>query len=355
LFFFLFLFGVRLLIPVTLAQDSESDAIELARIRGKSSPGVLRAFTSVVAQARLSMVRFDKDGKEIALGVIVDAEGLALSKASELDASKLTCRLATGRVVDAQVVATDPDTDLALIRISASGLKPVQWSRQPAVVGEWVVTPGIDPVPEAVGILSVPARRIPPKRVLLGVQLDFRQPTARISSILPGMGAEKAGLKSGDVIVAVNGGAITNREQLFAVVGKFREGQVVDVRFRRESDEMQAQIELRSLKEAPFERGRNRQDRMNHFGSELSRRAEGFQTALQHDTVLQSWQCGGPLLNVEGKAIGLNIARAGRVASYALPSDLIQETLSNLKQQLQKPVSQPDDEVPLPEEEVPHL
>jgi len=86
---------------------------------------------------------------------------------------------------------------------------------------------------------------------------------------------------------------------------------------------------------------------MNRFGSELSRRAEGFQMAIQHDTVLQSWQCGGPLLNLDGKAVGMNIARAGRVASYALPADLIEEALSNLKRQLQSPVSQSKDEPPL--------
>ena len=36
--------------------------------------------------------------------------------------------------------------------------------------------------------------------------------------------------------------------------------------------------------------------------------------------MLQPWLCGGPLVNLDGEAIGLNIARAGRVTTYALPA-----------------------------------
>jgi serine protease Do len=70
---------------------------------------------------------------------------------------------------------------------------------------------------------------------------------------------------------------------------------------------------------------------MNRLGTELSQRSEGFELAIQHDTVLQPWQCGGPLVNLDGKAIGLNIARAGRIASYALPAVLVKQIVEDLK------------------------
>ena len=72
---------------------------------------------------------------------------------------------------------------------------------------------------------------------------------------------------------------------------------------------------------------------MDRMGTEPSRRAEDFELAIQHDTALQAWQCGGPLVNLEGHAIGLNIARAGRVASYALPADLVRHAIQHLKAQ----------------------
>jgi serine protease Do len=75
------------------------------------------------------------------------------------------------------------------------------------------------------------------------------------------------------------------------------------------------------------------------IASSLSRRAAGFELAIQHDTVLQPWQRGGPLVNLEGKAVGLNIARAGRVASYALPAGFISQLVERLKRQQQMPVA----------------
>jgi S1-C subfamily serine protease len=59
-------------------------------------------------------------------------------------------------------------------------------------------------------------------------------------------------------------------------------------------------------------------------------RLSGFEEVLQHDTVLNPDQCGGPLLNSDGQVIGVNIARAGRVVSYALPSSLVSVEVSSM-------------------------
>src|SRR5204863_2866414 len=64
---------------------------------------------------------------------------------------------------------------------------------------------------------------------------------------------------------------------------------------------------------------------------QVSQRSQGFEQAIEHDTVLQPWLCGGPLVNLEGKAIGLNIARAGRVTTYALPAKLMKRIIKNLQ------------------------
>ena len=75
----------------------------------------------------------------------------------------------------------------------------------------------------------------------------------------------------------------------------------------------------------------NPQQRLSRLSGEVSQRAEGFEQAIEHDSVLQPWLCGGPLVNLDGKAIGLNIARAGRVTTYALPAKLVKRILDNLK------------------------
>ena len=75
----------------------------------------------------------------------------------------------------------------------------------------------------------------------------------------------------------------------------------------------------------------NPQQRRSRVSGEVSLRAEGFELAIEHDTSLPPWLCGGPLVNLDGKAIGLNIARAGRVTTYALPARLARRLLENLK------------------------
>src|SRR5690606_14956344 len=103
---------------------------------------------------------------------------LAITKASELGPGTLTCWLAGGREAPVDRVAMDETNDVALVRIHATDLVPVRWNTADLSVGQWVVTPGIEKTPHAVGVLSAPARRIPPERVYLGIVLDLRSSSA---------------------------------------------------------------------------------------------------------------------------------------------------------------------------------
>jgi serine protease Do len=71
----------------------------------------------------------------------------------------------------------------------------------------------------------------------------------------------------------------------------------------------------------------NPQDRM---GSTLSNRRGGFPFILQHDSILKHTDCGGPLVDLDGQVVGINIARAGRVETYAIPADEVRLLLPNL-------------------------
>src|ERR1019366_1634522 len=69
--------------------------------------------------------------------------------------------------------------------------------------------------------------------------------------------------------------------------------------------------------------GKSRSDTQNTMGSKLSDRRAGFPVILQHDSILRPTDCGGPLVNLEGQVLGINIARAGRTESYAIPSEAL--------------------------------
>jgi serine protease Do len=326
------------LFSANAAPDTANRSGMSLRDRVRNGPLMLRAFSSIENVTRDSVVCLDVDGKEAALGAVIDTNGLVLSKASELGTGKISCKLANGQRAEAEILSEDDESDVALVKVRTPGLKPIEWSTSSAVVGEWAITPGINTTPEALGIVSVPARKILPRQAFIGVHLDFEGAMAKIGSIMPGLGAEKAGLRVGDTILAVNDLAVTSSGDLVDTLRNFREGQIVQLRVRREDKEWVASVEMMIPK--PTNRGRrwggfDRQERMNRLGGELSRRAEGFQLAIQHDTVLQPWQCGGPLVNLDGKALGLNIARAGRVASYALPASFVQKLIADLKDRAQ--------------------
>ena len=51
---------------------------------------------------------------------------------------------------------------------------------------------------------------------------------------------------------------------------------------------------------------------------------------IQHDTVLYPDECGGPVVDTQGRFVGLNIARAGRVVSYALPASSVTTDIADM-------------------------
>jgi serine protease Do len=312
------------------AQESSLSAT-LPRNRYRNGEETLRAFAPISEATRYSIVKFNVDGATVALGTVVDTNGLVLTKASELKKGKLTCWLAIEKEVEAEVIGTDEEEDVALVQVRAPGLKPIQWAAGEVSVGQWAITPGIAETPHAVGIISALPRRIRPPRALIGVQFEFSGAAPRIAELLPGLGAEKAGLKPGDLIVGVNHVTVTNREQVVETLREFRDGQTVKLRVRRAEKEFDAEVRMTAPRSGQLGPEVNPEQRLSRLSGEVSQRAEGFEQAIEHDSVLHPWLCGGPLVNLDGKAIGLNIARASRVTTYALPARLVKRILDNLR------------------------
>ena len=206
---------LAMLAPAVVAQDY-SLSPTLPRNRYRNGDQTLRAFAPISEATRYSIVKFNVDGATVALGTVVDTNGLVLTKASQLKKGKLTCWLAIEKEVDAEVLGIDEEEDLALVRVQAPGLKPIQWAVGGVSIGQWAINPGIAATPQAVGIISALSHRIRPARALIGVQFDFRGSAPKIAEVIPGFGAEKAGVKPGDIIVALDDVTVTNRAQIVA-------------------------------------------------------------------------------------------------------------------------------------------
>jgi serine protease Do len=317
------------------ATAARADTSEQPRDYRKNSPRVLAAFRGVVARARESTVRVRCGDKNVALGTVVREDGWVVTKASELKDDPVVV-LPDGREREARVVGVHEDFDLALLKVDAKGLAPAEWrdsTEDP--VGNWVASAGTGEEPVAVGVVSVLARKgrprgVPPRDAAssgyLGVGLKTGEEGAVISEVMKNSAAETAGLLANDEIRALNGKAVKDSEGFIEMVQRFKPGEAILLRVKRGDDEKDLKVTLGKRPASLLSRG----DIQNHMGGDLSNRRGGFPTFLQHDTVLKPSDCGGPVVDLDGKVIGINIARAGRTESYAIPAEALQKLLPEL-------------------------
>lgn len=319
----------QLFVLATLFALAFSSASTQAQDRGRFAPDaeVRDAFDEVVRETRASVVQLVVDGEERVLGTIIDEEGYILSKASELSGEKIKAVLSTGRGFDATLVGVDRKNDLAMLKIEAERLAAVSLEFDKPGIGRWVACVGTSESPEAVGIISAKPRAIKPAQLVLGVILRAHPDGLWIEEVSEGFGADKAGIKSGDVLTHVGAKKVIAVDQVIGQLQSLAEGDEVKVRVVRDGEAKRLAVGLSEYGPDP----RSRSERMNRMGSTLSERRRGFELVLQHDAEIRPEHCGGPLVNLDGEVVGLNIARAGRIASYALPSSLIKQKLAVLK------------------------
>ena len=82
----------------------------------KNHADVHRAFVPAIADVSKSTVQVESDGRQVALGAIIDPAGLVITKASELK-GEIRCRFSNGEVFPAKVLVRNAAHDLALLHV----------------------------------------------------------------------------------------------------------------------------------------------------------------------------------------------------------------------------------------------
>jgi serine protease Do len=294
----------------------------------RTNPKFVASFREVVARPSVSTVRILCDGKDTALGMVVGADGWILTKANDLKGN-VACKLKDGREFDARIVGVHKEHDLAMLKIDVGDLVPVEFTPSKGIdAGSWVACAGIMDDPVAIGVVSVGTRTVVDnsKSGFLGVSLDPGEGGVKIIRVEQKSAAAKAGLKAQDTIIALGGNNITEVASFIREMAKNKPGDVVTLRIRREDEELDIEATL-GKRPADTSRG----DFQNKMGSALSSRRVGYATILQHDSVVRPTDCGGPIVDLDGHVIGINICRAGRTESWAVPSEVLQTVLADLK------------------------
>ena len=289
------------------------------------------AFSTISADATRATVRISEKKKGLALGVIVSEDGLVITKASQVlnkedELREVICELSDKRDFKPKLVAIEKRHDIALLQINARKLTAITWSDEPDVpgLGSWLITTGIRETPVSIGVVSVDLTEV--KGGVLGILLGESDNGTFIERVMDGGGGARAGLKDGDVVTKVNDVEMKDRQMLIDTVRSHLAGEEITLEIQRGEETIAIKAVLGRMSDLTG----GRPVVQNNLGGPLSERRTGFPSVLQHDSVVQPNQCGGPVLDINGNAVGINIARAGRIKTYALPAKIIKQVVDQL-------------------------
>jgi S1-C subfamily serine protease len=105
---------------------------------------ISKSAAAVVAQASQSVVRVDARRRHPASGIVWSSDGLILTAHHAVRRDdEIRVGLADGSELPATLVGRDPSTDLALLRVEATGLSAAEWREEESLgVGELVLALG---------------------------------------------------------------------------------------------------------------------------------------------------------------------------------------------------------------------
>ncbi len=299
-------------------------------IHERQSKSILNGLRSPSVSAAASTVKVFANDRQIALGVIVKADGFVLTKLSEVEnRSHLRIELNDGNAYAATILKQNQENDLVILKIDARDLPVVTWSDETPKLGGFLLT--VSPTGETIAIGSYSVRPRSTRKgeqAFLGVQPIVAMNGVRVTDIEPGSASYNAGIRDNDVITKIAGKPTVDVSSLVKVIREHRPGDQVAILYLRNGVEQKTQATLAGRGLSGDRAARFKM--MNRLGAVPSRRDGDFPNVFQHDTPLFPEQCGGPMVNLDGQVVGMNIARRGRAASFALPSQYVKTLVAEM-------------------------
>ena len=223
----------------------------------------------------------------------------------------------------------DKRNDLALLKVSTRNLLPIEWSDSQPLLGSFVVNANHrNRVLHLGSYAVVPRTTVNGNQAFLGVRPRATTEGIQIGEVTDDTAAYRAGLRDGDVLLRIGESNLQEVSDLVNAIRMHRPGDSVEILFVRRGTERSVTAVLagRQMSGARAKEFKM----MNRLGAVPSKRADGFPSVFQHDAPLFPEQCGGPIVDLNGNVIGLNIARGGRASSYAIPSSYLKTVLADL-------------------------
>jgi S1-C subfamily serine protease len=156
--------------------------------------------------------------------------------------------------------------------------------------------------------------------------MGFEGPGVRVEQISPDSGAAAAGLKTGDIILKVGERAISGLLELKNSLVGASPGATLTVRVRSGDQERDVDVVLGNRPSLPSFSGQRLQF-MERMGGPISDVRDSFSRVIQSDMRPRPNQIGGPVADLQGRVIGITLARADRTRSFIMPAAAVQKLL----------------------------
>jgi len=296
-----------------------------SRAHQRSQYATLRAYRDAIGDQWKSTVQIFGENRQLALGAVARSDGWIVTKSSEIPDKSIEIRLHDGTKLPGQVKIRRPELDLALIKIDRDGLIPIHWSNDTNVpLGGWVASADSRSLPLALGVVSVEKRNIQQQRALLGIQLSAVHQGPLVENVVVGSGADRAGIRQGDIIIKIEGKEVESRQEVLNLLMTLQAGKKITVDVNRDSKAISFEAQMMDLTNVMLD------PTELEVNGTISARSTGFREVIEHDSVLAPQHCGGPIIDVDGNVVGLNIARAGRVSCYALRAKTVSKAIDEM-------------------------
>lgn len=284
---------------------------------------IFKALKAVNFEAKEVVFPIFAGRQRLAYGVSI-GEGRLLAKASEVVVNAVIYTVDSERKsLRIQIEGLYPEHDLAVLSVEGLKAKAAKWADASELAeGSFLTAIRSDGEAQAMGVLSVQERSL---RVddqgFLGIIMDQRPQGngVRVESVVRGSAADQAGILPGDTIAMIKGVEVKGLFELSNRLRRLQKGETPEIKVIREGRDFIVRPTLQGRQVE--ERKSQRLEQMDQMSGSRSMVRGNFSNVLQSDMELEATDSGLPVVDLEGRIVGMVIARQGRISTLILPGD----------------------------------
>jgi len=256
------------------------------------------------------------------------AETVIISKSSMVGENPVAVN-ASGLTIRLRVMSRNPADDLVLLlpdkNLDGGIVLPraITDSVSISQLGKFLLSPMVDTAART-GVLGSLLINLPnfTSYGFLGANTQLKNDQLVIKSVMPNSAAELGGLKTGDTITAVKGLMVQDELDFVKAIGKYQAGDTVLLAgISGDKDFVK-----KAVLQYPPQKTGSHPAGLFYGGKSIKR--DGFNNVFTQDATVRPTECGGPVFDMNGNFVGINIARFSRTSTIIMPAKRIIDYLT---------------------------